>query len=75
MRAYLKPHRLVLLALGVALVAYCATQLQWHWLAEPKYQSALLLGIWRSIWIMAVTMVIGMLLAIPIGLAQAAGPS
>ena len=74
MRAYLKPHRLVLMALGAALIAYCATQLQWHWLAEPKYQSALLLGIWRSIWIMAVTMVIGMLLAIPIGLAQAAGP-
>ena len=74
MRAYLKPHRLVLLALGLALVAYCALYLNWSWLAEPKYQKALLLGIWRSIWIMAVTMVIGMVLAIPIGLAQAAGP-
>jgi polar amino acid transport system permease protein len=74
MRDLLKPHRVVLLALGLALVVYCVTQLQWHWLAEPKYQTALLQGIWRSIWILVVTMVLGMTLAVPIGLAQAAGP-
>jgi polar amino acid transport system permease protein len=74
MRDFLKPHRLILLALGLALVVYCVTQLQWHWLAEPKYQTALLQGIWRSIWILVVTMVLGMSLAVPIGLAQAAGP-
>jgi polar amino acid transport system permease protein len=74
MRTFLKPHRLILLALGLALVAYCITQMQWHWLAEPKYQTALLQGIWRTIWILVVTMIIGMILAVPIGLAQAAGP-
>ena len=70
----IRPHKVLLLYAGIALTALCVTYLQWGWLAEPKYQQALLLGIWRSIWIMAVTMVIGMLLAIPIGLAQAAGP-
>ena len=74
MRDFLKPHRIVLIGLGLALVAYCVLKLQWYWLAEPKYQIALLLGIWRSIWLTVVTMVIGMALAIPIGLAQAAGP-
>ena len=67
-------HRIILLYLAVALVAYCVTELRWEWLANPKYQGLLVQGIWRSIWIMAVTMVIGMCLAIPIGLAQAAGP-
>ena len=74
MRDFLKPHRIVLLALALVLIAFCVLKLRWDWLAEPKYQIALLQGIWRSIWIMAVTMVLGMCLAIPIGLAQAAGP-
>jgi polar amino acid transport system permease protein len=74
MRNFLKPHRIVLIALALALVFYCVTNLRWDWLANPKYQILLLQGIWRSIWILVVTMVIGMALAIPIGLAQAAGP-
>ena len=74
MRDFLKPHRIVLLVLALALVAFCVLKLRWDWLAEPKYQIALLQGIWRSIWIMTVTMVLGMCLAILIGLAQAAGP-
>ena len=74
MGAFWKPHRLVMLALAVALVAYCALNLRWDWLGQQKYQIALLQGIWRSIWLTVVTMAIGMVLAIPIGFAQAAGP-
>lgn len=74
MRALIRPHRLIMLALGVALVIYCVMYLRWDWLANPTYQTLLVQGIWRSIWLMVVTMVIGMVLAIPIGLAQAAGP-
>jgi len=74
MGAMLKPHRLVMLALGAALVIYCVFWLNWSWLAEPQYQTLILQGVWRTIWLTVVTMVIGMLLAIPIGLAQAAGP-
>ncbi len=74
MSDFLKPHRIVMIAVAVALVLACVFLLNWSWLADPKYQQMILQGIWRSIWITVVTMVVGMLLAIPIGLAQAAGP-
>ena len=38
------------------------------------YYYLALLGIWRTIWILVVTSVLGFLLAVPLGLAQAAGP-
>jgi len=74
MDAWLKPHRLILIAIAVIVVILCAFTLRWDWLAQPKYQALLLQGAWRSIWLTALTMVLGMCLAIPIGLAQAAGP-
>jgi polar amino acid transport system permease protein len=74
MRDWLQPHRVVLIGLAVALVLACAWFLRWDWLAEPKYQLLIVQGIWRTLWILVVTMVIGMLLAVPLGLAQAAGP-
>jgi polar amino acid transport system permease protein len=73
-RAWFLPHRIVLLVIAVALVLLCIFALNWSWLANPKYQTLIVQGIWRTIWITALTMVIGMALAIPIGLAQAAGP-
>jgi polar amino acid transport system permease protein len=72
--AHLQTHRIVLVYVGLAIVVYCALSMRWEWLAEPKYQTLLLQGIWRSIWLTVLTMVLGMCLAIPIGLAQAAGP-
>ena len=74
MRNFLKPHRIVLIGLAVLLVVYCATQLRWDWLANPAYQRLLVKGVWLSIWMTAITMDVGFTLAIPIGLAQAAGP-
>ena len=74
MKDFLKPHRIVLIVLAAAVVLYCIFALRWDWLANPKYQTLLLQGIWRSIWLTVVTMAIGMCLAIPIGLAQAVGP-
>ena len=72
MRDWLQPHRVVLIGLAAALVLACAWFLRWDWLAEPKYQLLIVQGIWRTLWILVVTMVIGMLLAVPLGLAQAA---
>jgi polar amino acid transport system permease protein len=72
--AFLKPHRIVLIGIGIAIIAWCAMALNWSWLATPKYLDALPLAIWRTIWLTVVTMALGMLLAIPLGLAQAAGP-
>lgn len=74
MRAFWQPHRIVLLAIALGLVVLCVTQMRWDWLADPKYQGLLVQGVWRSIWITVLTMCIGMVLAVPIGLAQAVGP-
>lgn len=72
LRQWLLPHRVVMLALLAALVLWCALTLRWDWL--PKYAPLALAGIWRTIWILAVTVVLGFLLAVPLGLAQAVGP-
>lgn len=72
MTGFLQPHRLVLLAIGGALVIWCAVSLRWDWL--PTYYPLMLQGIWRTIWILVVTMGLGMVLAIPLGFVQAVGP-
>ncbi len=72
LRAWFRPHRVVMLALLVAIVLWCAFSLRWDWL--PKYAPLALEGIWRTIWILVVTTVLGFLLAVPLGLAQAVGP-
>ncbi|MDZ4096657.1 MAG: ABC transporter permease [Paracoccaceae bacterium] len=72
MKGFLKPHRIVMLALAVLVVGWCVVTLRWDWL--PKYLPLAALGIWRTVWILAVTTVMGMALAIPLGWAQAVGP-
>jgi polar amino acid transport system permease protein len=69
---WLQPHRLVLITIGIALVVAVATFMRWDWL--PNYYDLALAGIWRTIWILFVTCFVGFLLAVPLGLAQAAGP-
>jgi polar amino acid transport system permease protein len=69
---WLQPHRILLMAIAAALVLCAAAFMRWDWL--PNYYGLALQGIWRTIWILVVTCVLGMLLAIPLGLAQAAGP-
>ena len=66
------PHRIVLAAIGAAIVLWCVFALRWDWL--PKYLPLAAEGVWRTIWILVVTATLGFLLAIPLGLAQAAGP-
>lgn len=72
MKALLVPHRLVMLALFAALVVWCAYALRWDWI--PQYAPLALRGLWTTIWLLAVTSVLGFLLAVPLGLAQAVGP-
>jgi polar amino acid transport system permease protein len=59
-------------AVAAALVLWCALTLRWEWL--PEYLPLALQGIWRTLWILAVTCLLGLALAIPLGLAQVAGP-
>ncbi len=70
--AWLQPHRLVLIAIAAALVISAAVFMRWDWL--PRYYDLALQGIWRTIWLLVVTCALGMMLAVPLGLAQAAGP-
>ena len=71
-RAWLKPHRVAMIAVAVGLVALAATTMRWDWI--ERYWPLALQGLWRTIWILAVTCALGFPLAIPLGLAQAAGP-
>ena len=74
MRRNMPLRRWVLAAIGLGIIAYCALALNWSWLQTPKYQGMILEGAWNTIWILVVTMVLGFILAIPIGFVQAAGP-
>lgn len=69
---WLKPHRIFLIGVAALIVGYAATQMRWDWI--PNYYDIALRGIWNTIWLLVVTCVLGILLAIPLGLAQAAGP-
>lgn len=72
LRAWFLPHRIVLLALAAGLVVFCAVTMRWDWI--PRYADLAVQGLWRTIWILVVTCILGFALAIPIGLAQAVGP-
>ena len=67
-----RPHRLMLLALAVGLVVWAAMGMRWHWI--PRYSDLALQGIWRTLWLLALSCLLGFALAVPLGLAQAAGP-
>jgi polar amino acid transport system permease protein len=74
MRDFLNLRRVIMIGVAAALVTWCVYFLRWDWLANPKYQSMIVRGLWQTIWMLVVTMVIGFALAIPIGFVQAAGP-
>ena len=71
-RAFWQPHRIIMALIVLAIVIWSATTLRWDWL--PKYLPLAAEGIWRTIWILLASLVLGMMLAIPLGLAQAVGP-
>lgn len=72
MRALMQPHRIVMLALALGLVLWIAVAGNWSWL--PKYMPMIGQGIWRTVWLLALSILIGFALAVPLGLAQASGP-
>jgi polar amino acid transport system permease protein len=68
---WLQPHRIVLILTALALVLAAAFFMRWDWL--PQYYDMALVGIWRTLWLLAVTCALGFMLAVPLGLAQATG--
>ena len=70
--AILRPHRLVIIAIAVALLILMAVKMRWDWL--PDYAGMLVAGLWVTILLLIASTVLGLMMAIPLGLAQAAGP-
>lgn len=66
------PHRLVMLGAALAIVVWAVVSMRWHWI--PRYGDLALQGIWRTLWLLGLSCLIGFALAVPLGLAQAAGP-
>nr|WP_308917916.1 ABC transporter permease [Jannaschia sp. LMIT008] len=71
-RALLMPHRLAIAAVFAGLAFWCAVSLRWDWI--PDYAPLAVEGLWRTLWLLGASVVLGFLLAVPIGLAQAVGP-
>jgi polar amino acid transport system permease protein len=69
---WLKPHRIVLLALVGLMVLAIAFNMRWDWV--PEYAGRIVQGIGVTIVLLVVTSVLGFCLAVPLGLAQVAGP-
>jgi polar amino acid transport system permease protein len=66
------PHRVALMVIFVVLVVLAATTMRWDWL--PQYSGQLAMGIWRTLLLLFSSAVVGMILAIPLGLVQVTGP-
>ena len=71
-RDWLQPHRLGLIAVALGLALWAALSMRWDWI--PRYAALGAQGLWRTIWLLALSATIGFALAVPLGLAQAAGP-
>lgn len=71
-RDWLKPHRVVLVGIGLALLAAAIFYGRWDWL--PGYLPRLGNGILVTLALLFASAALGFLLAVPIGLAQAVGP-
>ena len=72
LRSWKEPHRLVLIAIGIGIIVFAAVNMRWDWL--PRYSGRLLTGVGTTLWLLFLTSALGFLLAVPLGLAQAAGP-
>ncbi|WDP91499.1 MAG: ABC transporter permease [Desulfobacter sp.] len=69
---WMKLHRIILLGIAMGLVAVIAGTMRWDWL--PNYYGELLSGVWITLVILLVSCILGILLAVPLGLFQVTGP-
>lgn len=67
-----QPHRVVLVAVGVGLVVAAAVFMRWDWL--PTYASRIAEGVGVTLLLLFGTGILGLVLAVPIGLVQVTGP-
>lgn len=66
------PHRIFIGLITIALLLLIIFTMRWEWL--PRYADKIALGLWRTIWLLIASVVLGFLLAVPLGLVQLTGP-
>ncbi len=71
-QSFFKPHRIVLMAIVAVLVFCIVWFMRWDWV--PKYSGRLVYGVGVTLMLLFVTSILGILLALPIGLVQVTGP-
>lgn len=69
-----QPHRVILLLIGLAIIYWGVTALDWSWLPDYITNGILLTGLWTTLYMLVISWAVGLFLAIWLGLAQAAGP-
>jgi polar amino acid transport system permease protein len=69
---WLQPHRILLILIALGLIVTMALTMRWDWLST--HSDALVLGLWRTLWLLVASCVLGFLLAVPLGLVQVTGP-
>lgn len=72
MKALAQPHRIVMILIALVLVIWAASSLRWDWI--PRYAPLAARGLWTTLWLLALSTVLGFALAVPLGIAQAVGP-
>ncbi len=65
-------HRVILMLIAFVMVAAIIYLMRWDWL--PNYSDKILLGLWRTLWLLVSSIILGFLLAVPLGLVQVTGP-
>ena len=71
-RAFLKPHRIILLAIAVIAIFCMAWFMRWDWI--PDYAGRLAQGVGVTLLMLFSTCILGFLFAVPLGLVQVTGP-
>lgn len=74
MKAMLRPHRLFLGLVALGLVLWAAVSLRWDWVPRYWESGLILTGLWTTTYLLVLSWSIGLVLAVGLGLAQAAGP-
>lgn len=73
LRALAQPHRMILLAFALVGLAAIVFLMDWSWL--PQYLPKLWQGLQMTLIMLTASVVVGFVFALPLGLAQVAGPA